>query len=130
MEWPEGKHFVTSFQEKGIDYNFWVSKNTENATNWFFHLSKGAWQVPTPDDIWVGFTDEFKIPPSPDATPEEISASIKIRIMDPLNLFLIQYFGGGIPSSVQTRFEKVEAIISKMIFFRNAENIPQVKIAD
>jgi hypothetical protein len=72
-------------------------------------------------------TDETKIPNWPNTTDVDLSATIKTVVVDPLNAFLLTYFGG-IPVLPQTIQERIEAVISKLIFFRNAANIPQIKI--
>lgn len=127
MQWLDGKYFIASFQEVGITYNLWVRKYAgDPATIWQIFLSKGDWQVTNPENIWMMLTDEFKIPKDPNVTIEEISASIKAQIVDPLNVFLKSYFGEIV--APKTLFEKVEAILKSLIFFRDAAGKPQIKI--
>lgn len=127
MEWIDGKYFIASFQEAGITYNLWLRKYCgDPATIWQLFLSKGDWQVASPENIWAGLTDETKIPKDPNATMEEISAHLKIQLLDSLNTFLKGYFGEIV--APQTLFEKVEAILKSLIFFRDAANKPQIKI--
>ena len=127
MEWSDGKYFIASFQEAGITYNLWLRKYCgDPATIWHLFFCKGDWQVASPEIIWSRITDETKIPKDPNATMEEISAHLKIQLLDPLNVFLKSYFGEA--TVPQTLFEKVEAILKSLIFFRDAAGKPQIKI--
>ena len=129
MEWTDGKHFIASFQEVGITYNLWVRKYAgDPATIWHLFLSKGDWQVANPETIWTRITDETKIPTNPNTTIEQLYVSIKTQIINPLNIFLKDYFKGGIvlPQTL-TLFEKVEAILKSLIFFRGEAGKPQIE---
>ena len=127
MQWSDGKYFIASFREVGITYNLWVRKYAgDPAYIWHLFLCKGDWQVASPEILWNCITDETKIPINPNATMEEVSASLRVQIVDPLNVFLKSYFGE--VTVPQTLFEKVEAILKSLIFFRDAAGKPQIKV--
>jgi hypothetical protein len=128
MEWGDGRHFVTSFINGSDTYNLWVQKYAgDPAYIWQFHLSKGDWQVSSPADLWSALTDQTKIPNWPNSTQEDILGVLKTTVVDPLNAVLVATFGSA-PVPPATIQERIEAAIMRLVFFRDASNIPQIRM--
>jgi len=121
-----GRNLLLSFDQNGKHYDLIIIKNTEIVVTWIIQLFEGidTWK----DDMIFGQpiivldeTYNTDFPQTPDGARKKVQV-----VVDSINIFLKNKFIGGIP---MTWIEQIEAIINKIIFFRDENGIPQVKIS-
>ena len=119
-----GRTVVGSFEEAGVHYDIVCQKMVDAVTVWQFQLFEGidTWKVPSATGTPIALIDEVKKYP----TPEE---EVQKRVIDPINAYLKNKFEGGVAPIPTTWIEKIDALLNRIVFFRDAADLPQVKIS-
>ena len=123
-----GKTFLKSFVQQDITYNIIVSKVSDMVTVLWVQLIRGDWQVAEPEVLFNSGAMNVDPPLQDDLTVPALRQRVQVSVIDPFNTFLKSYFGGGVVVVPTNWIEAFELILKSIIIFRDANNVPQIKI--
>ena len=120
-----GRNLIISFDQVGKHYDLVAIKNTDMVVTWLFQLFEGVdtWKNQGINGQPITVLDETWSTDFPN-TPEGAQKKVQQAITE-INQFLIRKFGEGIP---MTWIQQLEALVARIVFFRDAAGVPQIKI--
>jgi hypothetical protein len=121
-----GRNLIIGFDQVGKHYDFIIDVSTNSGmgvANYYFLLFEGV-------DSWKNSTIHgegmFLLDVVVDSTGNPEDEIQRRGVIATINTFLKNKFAGtGAP---MTWIEKLEAVLSRIVFFRDAAGVPQIKI--